>query len=54
MTTHSSVLAWRSHGQRSLAGSRPWGHKELDTHACNFIDEEAEVQKRLTTCPDSH
>ena len=20
-----------SHGQRSLAGYRPWGHKELDT-----------------------
>ena len=23
MATHSSVLAWRSHGQRSLAGSSP-------------------------------
>ena len=30
--THSSVLAWReSHGQRSLAGYSPWGHRELDT-----------------------
>ena len=31
MTTHSSVLAWKSHGQKSLAGYSPWVHKELDT-----------------------
>ena len=31
MATHSSILAWRSHGQRSLAGYSPWGHKESDT-----------------------
>ena len=32
MAFHSSVLAWReSHGQRSLAGYSPWGHRELDT-----------------------
>ena len=30
MATHSSILAWRTHGQRSLAGHSPWGHKELD------------------------
>ena len=30
MTTHSSVLAWRTHGQRSLVGYSPRGHKELD------------------------
>ena len=28
--THSSILAWRIHGQRSLVGYGPWGHKELD------------------------
>ena len=28
IATHSSVLG--SHGQRSLAGYSPWGHKELD------------------------
>ena len=28
---HSSILAWRIHGQRSLVGYSPWGHKELDT-----------------------
>ena len=32
MVTHSSILAWREfHGQRSLAGYSPWGHKESDT-----------------------
>ena len=28
MATHSCILAWRSHGQRSLAGYSSWGHKE--------------------------
>ena len=27
MATHSSILAWRIHGQRSLMGYSPWGHK---------------------------
>ena len=31
MATHSSILAWKSHGQRSLGGYNPWGHKESDT-----------------------
>ena len=32
MATHSSILAWKkSHGQRSLVGYSPWGHKETDT-----------------------
>ena len=30
LATHSSTLAWKSHGQRSLGGCSPWGHKELD------------------------
>jgi len=36
MATRSSILAWKSPGTRdkipwrSLAGYRPWGHKELD------------------------
>ena len=29
MAAHSSILAWRV-PQRSLAGYRPWGRKELD------------------------
>ena len=28
--THSSILSEESHGQRSLVGYSPWGHKELD------------------------
>ena len=31
MVTHSSILAWRIHGQRSLVGYSPWGRKESDT-----------------------
>ena len=27
MATHSSILAWRIHGQRKLAGYSPWGCK---------------------------
>ena len=30
MPTHSSILAWESHGQRSLAGSSSWGRKQSD------------------------
>ena len=31
MATHSSILAWRFHGRRSLVGNSPWGRKESDT-----------------------
>ena len=27
MATYSSILAWKSHEQRSLVGHRPWCHK---------------------------
>ena len=30
MVTHSSILAWGIHGQRSLVGYSPQGCKELD------------------------
>ena len=32
-------LPGKSHGQRSLVGYSPWGHKDLHTteHACDFI-----------------
>ena len=29
--THSSILAWRTHGQRSLASYSQWDRKESDT-----------------------
>ena len=54
MTTHSSILAGESHGQRGLAGYSPWSCKELDTTAetqythspsKRFRDEDFEVQK---------
>ena len=31
MATHSSALAWKSPGQRSLVGCSPWGREESDT-----------------------
>ena len=31
MATHSSTLAWKFHGLRSLVGYSPWGCKVLDT-----------------------
>ena len=35
MAIHSSILAGEFHGQRSLVGYSPWGHKELDTTETN-------------------
>ena len=31
MATHSSILAWKTHGQRSLVGCSPWGRKGSGT-----------------------
>ena len=31
MATHSSTLAWKIHGLRSLVGHCPWGCKGSDT-----------------------
>ena len=31
MATHSSTLAWKIHGWRTLVGCRPWGREESDT-----------------------
>ena len=50
MATHSSVLAWKSHAQRSLAGYSPWGCKEVDTpeatgHAEHVIQKMQEAGK---------
>ena len=30
IATHSSIITWRIHGQRSLVGYSLWGHKGLD------------------------
>ena len=31
MASHSSILAWKIHGQRSPADHSSWGQKESDT-----------------------
>ena len=31
MAIHSSAIAWKIHGQRSLIGYSPWGRKESNT-----------------------
>ena len=31
MATHSSILAWKSHGQWNQVGYSAWGCKESDT-----------------------
>ena len=39
MATHSSILAWRTHGQRSLVGYSPWGYRvryDWETNTSNF------------------
>ena len=30
MATHSNILAWKTHGQRSVVGCSPWGRRESD------------------------
>ena len=41
MATHSSILAWEIHGQRSLEGCNPWDRRESDktkhTHAFIYL-----------------
>ena len=29
IATHSSILAWETHGQRALVGYGPWGCKRV-------------------------
>ena len=36
METHSSTLAWKIHGQRSLVCYSPWGHRESDMTQSSF------------------
>ena len=37
MTTHSSILAWRMNGQRSLACYSPWGPEESNTTEATYL-----------------
>ena len=44
MAPHSSTLAWKIHGRRSLVGYSPWGGKELDTtEQLNFLNFNSEM-----------
>ena len=45
MATHSSILAWKSHGQRSLVGYSPWGRQESDKL-------ESRLPKEISTASD--
>ena len=47
MAPAAIFLPGKSHGQRSLAGSSPWGHKESDTSL-------ATKQQSLVTKQQSH
>ena len=55
MAICSSILAWESHGQRSLAGYSPWGCKELamteatltrPKHKQNKTGKEKEIEQK--------
>ena len=55
IATHSSILAWESHGQRSLAGYSLWGLKESDmtehAHKVFLRSLIAAAAKSLQLCP---
>ena len=44
-------LPWESHGQRSLAGCSPWGHKELDMTEWLSTDFLLEPPSGPSPCP---
>ena len=56
MATRSSILAWKSHGQKSLAGCSPWDRKGSDmtehthTHA---LQESGQVRVTFPRQPSS-
>ena len=54
MATHSSNLAWKFHGQRSLAGYSPWGCEDSDTtlhfHFHFSVTDGAHMAYRGTEC----
>ena len=50
MATHSSTLAWKIHGQRSLVGYSPWGRKESDTTERLYFFLWATVSSRYLLC----
>ena len=49
MTPTAVLLPGESHGQRSLAGYSPWGHKELDMTEATWHTYRSEKQKAIQT-----
>ena len=47
MTSHSSILAWKSHGQRSLAGYSPWGRQRVGHDLGTKNNNRADKQQKL-------
>ena len=53
MATHSVFLPRESHGQRSLVGYGPWGHKESDTTEVTYHIQSCYIfLQRVLDCPD--
>ena len=47
MALHTSILAWKSHGQKSQVGYSPWSCKELDmTEVTNMNESVNELEQR--------
>ena len=50
MAPHSSTLAWKIHGRRSLVGCSPWGHEESDTtERLHFHFSPSALEKEMET-----
>ena len=50
MATHSSILAWKSHGQRNLAGYSPQDHKRIGHDLTPLV---AQMVKHLSTMQET-
>ena len=50
MAACSSIIVWKFHGERSLAGYSPWGHKESDT--TELINNRLQVIFHRIMCSD--
>ena len=49
MAPHSSTLAWKIHGRRSLVGCSPWGHEESDLTDFTFLFHFYALEKEMAT-----
>ena len=49
MTSHCSILARKSHRQRSLAGYSPWGPQRVGHDLVTKNNNQVDKQQKLTT-----